>query len=350
MFVVAQREGAYSRHLVEKVSAPESPFLYDKFGILTGWAKLDRAIPKFVSLSLRKEVLKQEQDSTIFGHPEARGMCNTMRRFYSWPHMTNEIYNDMERRPSCQKHCQHPNRQRHLQLFLPKKPLEFVAIDVPEPAAKTKMAISSMSWWPKGIWNWGGRFRLRRRQQQTWHVPWWKIRPYHMESPPNCWRTTNHRLLKKVFNDVCEELGTKLLTKVAYNLQTNGQTDRNNITILDRLCHYISEHSDSWDAIVQPLAYTCKNQTRAMTKTTSFSLALTRDPPTASELPSPSNVSSQVKESLSSEKLRNSLFGRLELMQSRTVKAASLAENRYKENFDKHVKRVLIFAKNELVH
>lgn len=75
------------------------PFLYDKFGILSKQALLDGAIQKFVLLSLRAEVLKQEHDSAISGNPRAGCKYDTMRRSYQWPYMANDVCTYVEDAP-----------------------------------------------------------------------------------------------------------------------------------------------------------------------------------------------------------------------------------------------------------
>lgn len=81
-FVASQRPNAHSWYLSKKAGFADSSFLFDGFGILSGRARFDGAIPKFVPVSLRAEVPKQEQHSTISGHPGTRRMYDAMRQSY----------------------------------------------------------------------------------------------------------------------------------------------------------------------------------------------------------------------------------------------------------------------------
>lgn len=139
------------------------------------------------------------------------------------------------------------------------------------------------------------------------------------------------------------------MTTTAYPPQTNGQTEWYKETILSRLRHHINEQQDNWDTFAQPLTTTYNAQTHTVTKTTPFSLILQREQVTASGLPRPSHVSPQTKESMPSKELRRALLDRVRTMQTRSVTAASLAKQRYKTNFSKHIKWVTTFGKDELV-
>lgn len=61
-----------------------------------------------------------------------------------------------------------------------------------------------------------------------------------------------------------------------------------NPTIVDRLRHYAGEHQNDWDIYVQSLTYAYSAQVLKLTKTTPLSLVLTREPPGAANIVSPS--------------------------------------------------------------
>lgn len=112
-----QREDAHCRHLVKKAYTTDSPFLYEELGILPRLAWLDGAIRKIIALFPTKEGMKQKHNSTISGHLRVRRMLDAMRRFYYWPHMVDSVYNYVERRPVCPKHCHHSIHQRYYNCF-----------------------------------------------------------------------------------------------------------------------------------------------------------------------------------------------------------------------------------------
>ena len=77
-----------------------------------------------------------------------------------------------------------------------------------------------------------------------------------------------------------QKLGIKHRKTLAYNAQTNGQTERYNQTLVTRLCIFVNEHQKDWNRLIQPLTYAYNMQVHRPTGENPFSLALTRTPPT----------------------------------------------------------------------
>ena len=87
------------------------------------------------------------------------------------------------------------------------------------------------------------------------------------------------QFISEFFERICAALGTTHLRTTAYHPATNGQAERYNRTLAQRLRHYVSEHQDDWDDFVQPLTYAYNMQVHKTTNTTPFALSLTRHPP-----------------------------------------------------------------------
>lgn len=130
------------------------------------------------------------------------------------------------------------------------------------------------------------------------------------------------QLVGKLFDAVCAAMGTESLITTNFHLQTNGQFERYNKTILNRLFHYKSEHQKDRDTFVQPLAYAYNAQTHGTTKTSPFNLTMTREPPAASGLLRPFHFPSHAKQSMTSMELRSALSDHIWLMQTRDVATA----------------------------
>lgn len=92
------------------------------------------------------------------------------------------------------------------------------------------------------------------------------------------------QIIGTFFNSVCGAFGTRLMSTTVYRPQPNEQTEQIKKTIISRLRPYISEQQNSWSTFVMPLIYAYKVQPYATTKTTSFSLVLTRELPESSAL------------------------------------------------------------------
>ena len=77
---------------------------------------------------------------------------------------------------------------------------------------------------------------------------------------------------------MCALLGVRHYLTTAYHLQPNGQTERFNRTLVQRLRHYAEEHQRDWDDYVQPLTFAYNTQVHRSTETTPFDLVLTPPP------------------------------------------------------------------------
>lgn len=78
-------------------------------------------------------------DPTVAGHPREKDIYESMRRLFYWPYMANDGYIHVEKCVECRRHRRHPIYWKLLWDFLPKRHLEFVAIDILGPLSKTKL-------------------------------------------------------------------------------------------------------------------------------------------------------------------------------------------------------------------
>lgn len=102
-FVGTQREETHCSHLAENRNAPSSPIFNDWFVTHWCWARQEQALKIILPLSVRREVLKEEQGSTIFCNLRARCMYDTMRRCYYYSRMANDVYTYAKIWPVCRK-------------------------------------------------------------------------------------------------------------------------------------------------------------------------------------------------------------------------------------------------------
>lgn len=64
-------------------------------------AQLDNTTEDVEPVLLHVGVLTHEDDTTLFINPGARRMYNAMRKSYYWPHMANDVYNNVKRDQLC---------------------------------------------------------------------------------------------------------------------------------------------------------------------------------------------------------------------------------------------------------
>jgi transposase InsO family protein len=138
-------------------------------------------------------------------------------------------------------------RTSYLKLFPASSPLTYVSIDILGPLPNT---------------NHGNRFLLGmtdRFSKLTRTVPLLSTSAYavakavcdhrvFMYGPPCHFLTDNApKFASKFLLATCRKLGIDKLFPSAYHPQMNGPVERFNMTILNSLRGYVSEHQDDWD-------------------------------------------------------------------------------------------------------
>lgn len=71
----------------------------------------------------------------------------------------------------------------------------------------------------------------------------------------------------RLFEKFCLDSKAKPVTKTVYHLQTNGQLERCDKTVVAPLRHYISDYQNDWDEHIQALTYAYNMEVTRSTKT-----------------------------------------------------------------------------------
>ena len=339
-FLQAQATDSFCQEKAKAVGDSDSQFDYDRYGLLVRKAPLDGALQRVVPKALRARLLYLTHYPRLAGHPGGTRMYLTLRRDFYWPQMGNDVHAVARDCRSCaQMRGTRYKHQKYLKLFPAAGPLEFVAMDLLGPLPKTKsghvyvLVITD-------------RFSKLTRAIPLGSTTASSVAKAFLEhwvyvyGVPNYLLTDNGpQFAAKFFDTVCGMLGVKHFFTTAYHPQTNGQAERFNKTILDRIRHYVVEHQADWDKFIQPLAYAYNMQVHRVTNTTPFDLVLSRHPPdiiirgqtTAipSTVPDTEATPVQVKRNIL-RKLRQAL----QAARSRSTQA----QKRYKEDFDRKVR------------
>ena len=155
----------------------------------------------------------------------------------------------------------------------------------------------------------------------------------------------------KFFYAVCALLGVRNYPTTAYHPLTNGQTERLNRTLAQRLRHYVEEHQRDWDEYIQPLKFTYNTQVHGSTETTPFDLVLTR-PPSGLALPGtvPQDAVSNTEDPQTPLQYKRATLRKLREAFERTRVKLTAAQRRYKTDFDKKVRFRLVTPVGEFVY
>ena len=141
----------------------------------------------------------------------------------------------------------------------------------------------------------------------------------------------------KFFDSVCGLLGVRHYFTAFYHPQTNGQTERFNKTIMERLRHFAADHQTDWDLYIQPLTYAYNMQVHRPTGTTPFDLILSRHPPSIAIRDVPQD-SEDVPDRTDTVAFKRYLLRRVRKVLGRASARNTAAQQRYKDDFDKKVR------------
>ena len=217
---------------------------------------LDRAIQIVIPQSLRKRVLYFAHHSMHAGHPSSSRMYSTLRRTYYWPSMDGDIQDYVASCQSCirTKGTQYRAR-RGLRLFPAAEPNSFVAIDLLGPLSNSSTGHEYILLITDRFTKFTWAILLRSKSSQavtdTFLTHW----AYSYGIPDRILSDNDPQFTARYFQHEMASLGIKHVPTSTYHPQTNGQTERYNSTMIARLRHYVVEHQQNWDAIVQPIAY-----------------------------------------------------------------------------------------------
>ena len=134
--------------------------------------------------------------------------------------------------------------------------------------------------------------------------------------------------------------GMNVIRTSTYHPQTNGQVDRYNRTVLAMLRCYVGEHQDDWDHYAPMLTYAYNNSVHRATGTTPFQLVLSNPPPSLI-------VHRSVTEANigKTRRGRTEIVERLETAVCNARKRLTKAQERYKRDFDRNVRRANRYIK-----
>ena len=136
----------------------------------------------------------------------------------------------------------------------------------------------------------------------------------------------------------------------AYHPQTNGQTERFNRTLVQRLRNYVEEHQRDWDEYIQPLTFAYNTQVHQSTETTPFDLVPTR-PPSGLALPGTvlQDAVSNTEDRQTLVQYERATLRKLRDALGRTRVKLTAAQRRCKTDFDQKVRFRPVIAVGDFV-
>ena len=143
-------------------------------------------------------------------------------------------------------------------------------------------------------------------------------------------------------------IGIKHVFSTAYHSQTSSQVERFNKILAARLRHYLAEHQKYWDEFVHPLTYAYDMQVHRATDTTPFDLVLSRHP-SGILTESVSKLPEETAAAESAAAVKRNTLNRLRYAPSRARINLTKAQQRYKHDFYRHVRTLLLVEPGQMV-
>jgi len=141
------------------------------------------------------------------------------------------------------------------------------------------------------------------------------------------------------FQGVCSLLGISNLYSTTYHPQTNGQVERYNRTIVGQLRTYFEDHQDRWDELVSMVSLAFNSRPHQSTKVAPLEIVTLER---VRSLSVERLVSSPAPEETDGipRAVREGIRARLRNLILKVRKSLTLAQRRYKRNYDARVRPV----------
>ena len=303
-----------------------SVFSLDEHGTLIRTSSLDGSKQIVVPRSLQQRLLYLSHYPLLAGHPGGTKLYETLRIQYYWMFMAHDCYETVRSCGDCAKaRGAAQQTRRPLRLFPPSGPFEFIGMDILGPLTRSaddsRFVLVMTDRFTKLARAIPLKSATAKVVAETFLESW--IFPYGI---PDIVLTDNGpNFVSKFFEHLNSLLGTKHLTTTAYHPQTNGQAERFNRTLCQRLRLFVSEHQTDWHSFVQPLTYAYNSQVTRSTGYTPFTLALTRPPPPPAYHSPRSSTAPGV----------DTLRDRISTMTNNAARALHKRQQRYKRTYDR---------------
>ncbi|CAO1614203.1 unnamed protein product [Parajaminaea phylloscopi] len=212
--------------------------------------------------ALRTQAIERCHAPEHMGHPGTRKTEAILRRYYSWPGLSNDVRAYVKACESCTR-----NKPTKVRPHAPLRPLELadapwssVSMDritqLPESNGFTSILVITDRFSKMAIFvPVQDTYKAEDLSKDFIHNV-----IYHWGVPREVISDRGPEFTALLWKAVCEKLGIRSKTSTAYHPQTDGQTERLNQTLEVYLRHYVNYHQDNWASLL-PIAAFCYNCT-----------------------------------------------------------------------------------------
>ena len=221
-----------------------------------------------ITLPLRQKVLKESHEPPYAGHRGRASTLSALERFFYWPTLRRDTHSFIEACLACQKSKYDRQKTPGLlqSLPVPDGPWESISMDFISGIPKTPQG-NDMIW-----------VIIDRFSKQSHFIPCHKTLKSSQAArlfiqhifrlhgmPSDIISDRDSKFTSNFWCALFENLGTTLKFSSSFHPQTDGQTEVMNLTLLDMLKAYVSEHKSQWEKYLPLLEFAYNNTVHSST-------------------------------------------------------------------------------------
>jgi len=318
----------------------KSRFRDDPNGLLVRTVPLDGVAQVFVPTHMRYGVTIREHYPLQAGHPGANKMYTSMRRWFYCESMVVDVYAFVANCTQCARNRVGKRRKtNYLKTFPPTKPLTNLCKDLLGPLPRTAagnehllVMVDRFSKITRAIpLQWIGAKTIAAAVLDNWVAAF--------GPPATVFSDNGLQFRSTFFQGDCSLLGISNRYSTTYHAQKNCQVERYNRTIVGQLRTYVEDHQDRWDELVSMLTLAYNSRLQQSTGVATLELVT---PERVRSLSVERMVGSPTPEVTdgSPRAIRKVIRARLRNLIHKVRRALTLAQRRYKRNYDARVRPV----------
>ena len=291
-----------------------------------------------VPLSLRPVIMELLHDNPTSGHfAFLRTFLSVQKRFY-WPNFKIDILNYCKACLVCAKNRKSTVRPPLTPIDIAKGPFDVISIDYMGPIHPVSPSGNSYILTITDLFTkWADCIPLPDTSALTTAKALIKA-VYYKHGAPKCIlsdRDTSFTAL--LFRSLCKDLGIKQKFSTPYHSQNCGSVERQNLSFMTMVRHYVNEAHDNWEDVLEPLQFAYCNSVHSSTYETPFFLVHGRDP---NHLIDIIFDYAKNKPLITPNDFKSQLLEKLSDAFHRVRENTQLARQQYKTQYDKRAKEL----------
>lgn len=192
-----------------------------------------------------------DQTHDLLGHNGTPRMYEFLKRLYFWPGMQKDIQAYVRQCGPCQKMNTQLQSYPPLHLYIPTRPLQFIAMDLigpmPQTLAGNKFALTIMDMLTAYIW----AFPIPNKEQET--VIHTYLTQFYTSQGSSCYLLSdNGREFKNaMFDTVAEQLGLQRIFSSPHHPQGNSKLEAAHKFLKNCITKYAHQSQVDWDSLIK---------------------------------------------------------------------------------------------------